>query len=159
MSLSKWELNSFKHGAYYIFEQNWILNRLRFHCSKNWCDVLSSPFKNDSLLWRTPYTVVFQLKTANKNVDSISVDSRKCIKNKTMTEDSAGTCVSSMHIELNVTACKFIPFDCYNVERWKRIKTVVWTQIYQWICDDDENTKFCSLYCGQCLTVWYHPNI
>ena len=47
-----------------------------------------------------------------------------------MTEDSAGTCVSSMHIELNVTACKFILFDCYNVEHRKHIKTVVWTQIY-----------------------------
>ena len=79
------------------------------------------------------------------HTNSVSVDGRKCIKNKTMTEDSAGTCVSSMHVELNVTACKFILFDCYNVERRKRIKTVVWTQIYRCIYDDDENTKFCKV--------------
>ena len=35
-----------------------------------------------------------------------------------MTEDSAGTCVSSMHIEFNVTACKFILLTVimWNVE-------------------------------------------
>ena len=63
-----------------------------------------------------------------------------------MTKDSAGTCVSSMHIEFNVTACKFILFDCYNVERRKRIKRVVCTQICRCIYDDDENTKFCKVF-------------
>ena len=51
-----------------------------------------------------------------------------------------------MHIELNVTACKFIRFDCYNVEHRKRIKTVVWTQIYRRIYVDNENTKFCEVF-------------
>ena len=57
-----------------------------------------------------------------------------------MTEDNAGACVSNMCRELNVTACNFIVFDCYSVERRKRIKTVVWTRINGCLYDDDEQS-------------------
>ena len=62
-----------------------------------------------------------------------------------MTEESAGACVSSMRIDLNVAACNFIVFDCYSVERRKRIKTVVWTRINGCVYDDDEQSLLWSV--------------
>ena len=62
-----------------------------------------------------------------------------------MTEDSAGACVSSMRRELKVIACNFMVFDCYSVERRKRIKTVVWTRINGCLYDDDEQSLLWSV--------------
>ena len=74
----------------------------------------------------------------------ISVDGRKPIKIKTMTENITGVCVCSMRIEFNyrhnVQFYRFI---------WKRIETVVWTRI-NW-CD------LKNVYLWKRIVLWTGP--
>jgi len=76
----------------------------------------------------------------------ISMDVRKRIKMKTMTEYIAGACVCSMRLHHNA-------FECFSVDIRKRIKTVEWTRMDRCFFDDNGNAYYLKTALGWTSTV------
>ena len=70
----------------------------------------------------------------------ISVEGRKRIKMKTITNNNAGAFFCSMRIEFSLRHS--VQFYRFSVDSGKRTKTVVWTQIDRCVFDVNENSYF-----------------
>ena len=102
-----------------------------------------------------PSTVIHWAFSSKTHTYLISVDGRKRIKIKTMTENITGAYVCSMRIEFNFHHnVQLYRFRTFWYGQSKTIKTVVWTRIDRCVFDDNKNAYLWKRHlCGQDLTL------